>query len=79
MVPPRNPLADSDPLGDAPACAQHLRAAGVQALVLDSETGPVRLGLAQRLAQELGADYRELGALDASAVATAVRAATVHP
>lgn len=72
-------LADGDPLADATACARHLRATGVQALVLDSEIGTVRLGLAQRLAQELGADYRELGALDESAVATAVRVVTAQP
>ncbi len=52
--------------------AQYLRAAGVQALVLDSEIGTLRLGLAQRLAQELDA-------LDESVVATAVRAVTAQP
>jgi len=41
--------------------------------------GAVRLGLARHLATELDAIYRELGALDAPAVATAIRALDARP
>lgn len=54
------PLAGGDPLADAYAHARVLRDAGIHALVLDSESGDLRLGLARQLATELGADYREL-------------------
>jgi len=69
-------LDGGEPMADAYAQARGLRQAAVPALVLDSETGPVRLGLARKLATELGADYQELGALDEASVATAVRAIT---
>lgn len=68
------PLTGGDTVSDALAQARTLRAAGIQALVLDSEVGVVRLGLAGHLAIELDAVYRELGALDAHAVGAAVRA-----
>jgi magnesium chelatase subunit D len=69
------PLAGGTPLEEAYAEAHALRDAGVRALVLDSETGPVRLGLAQRLAAALGADYRPLDDLDPAIAEQAVRAA----
>lgn len=71
-------LDGGEPMADAYAQARALRQAAVPALVLDSETGPVRLGLARKLATELGADYQELGALDEANVATALRAITGH-
>lgn len=66
--------------GDAPLDAAYrearaLRDACVSALVLDSETGPVRLGLAERLANELGADYRHLGELEPAHGAEMIRTA----
>ncbi len=71
-------LADGEPLADAHVQARALREAGVQALVLDSESGAVRLDLARRLATELGGEYRELGALEDTGVELAVRAALGH-
>ncbi|GAA3204570.1 VWA domain-containing protein [Dactylosporangium siamense] len=51
-----------DPLTVAPALA------GVPAVVVDCESGPVRLGLAQRLARALSADCVPLSALSAVSV-----------
>jgi len=45
----------------------------VQALVLDSEAGALRLGLAARLAAELGAACHPLVPLDAGGVEATVR------
>jgi len=50
-----------DPVLMAPALA------GVASVVVDCESGPVRLGLARRLAVALGADLVPLDALDATA------------
>lgn len=70
------PLTDRGiPVADAHREARALRDARVAALVLDSEIGPVRLGLAARLASELGADYRHLDDLEPSHTAQAIRAA----
>ena len=44
-----------DPYLDALVQARLLRAAGISAVVVDSEQGPVRLGRARTLATELGA------------------------
>ncbi|WP_305784278.1 VWA domain-containing protein [Symbioplanes lichenis] len=49
-----------DPVSVAPALA------GVATVVVDCESGPVRLGLARRLAGALGADVMPLDALNAS-------------
>src|SRR5207249_3767317 len=42
------PLGDGDPNSDTRAAAQILRASGAASLVVDSEDGPIRLGLARR-------------------------------
>jgi len=67
------PIAAGDPLADAYEQARFLRADGVQALVLDSEAGALRLGLAARLAAELGAACHPLVPLDAGGVDATVR------
>jgi magnesium chelatase subunit D len=51
--------------GDDPVAASHqaavaLAATGARCVVLDAESGPVRLGLARELAAVLGADHVEL-------------------
>jgi magnesium chelatase subunit D len=71
-------LADGDPYADALTEARLLRAAGVGAIVVDTEDGPVRLGRARMLATELGAAYVRLADLPAgvdpeTALATDVR------
>jgi magnesium chelatase subunit D len=54
-----------DPVQVAPALH------GVATVVVDCESGPVRLGLARRLAAALSADVVPLDALDAGAAAPA--------
>jgi len=51
--------------GDPAAAAAALRKDGVAAIVVDCESGSVRLGLAGALAQALGAGYLNLGSLSA--------------
>ena len=71
-------LNGGDPLADAHAQARRLRDLRVQALVFGAEEDTLRLGLAERLAVELGAEYRELTTLDATNVAAAIRETTEH-
>jgi magnesium chelatase subunit D len=52
----------ADPLTVAPALA------GTAAVVVDCESGPVRLGLAGRLARALNADHIPLDTLDAGTI-----------
>jgi magnesium chelatase subunit D len=51
--------------GDPAAAAARLRGDGIAAVVVDCESGPVRLGLAAGLAQALGGRYLSLGGLSA--------------
>jgi magnesium chelatase subunit D len=57
------------------AAAGLLRRDGVAAIVVDCESGPVRLGLAGRLAAAMNAGCVRLEELSADAVAGVVRAA----
>jgi magnesium chelatase subunit D len=52
-----------DPHADALAAAHELRASRASALVVDSEDGPIRLGLARRLCVALGGQYVRLSDL----------------
>ena len=65
-----------DPLADTRRAATHLRHAvatlGGGAVVVDCESGPVRLGLAARLAADLAADHLPLTDLAADALTAAV-------
>jgi magnesium chelatase subunit D len=72
-------LDSGDPLADAHAQARRLRDLGMQALVFGAEEGALRLGLAERLAAELGGEYRELTALDVTRVAAAITQAAERP
>ena len=63
--------------GDPQAAALRLRHNGVASVVVDCESGPVRLRLAGALAQALGAEYLsldDLGDLSVAALAGSVRA-----
>jgi magnesium chelatase subunit D len=63
--------------GDPQAAALRLRRDGIASVVVDCESGPVRLRLAGALAQALGAEYLsldELGDLSVAALAGSVRA-----
>ena len=63
--------------GEPQAAALRLRRDGVASVMVDCESGPVRLGLAAALAQALGAEYLsldDLGDLSVSTLAGSVRA-----
>jgi magnesium chelatase subunit D len=67
--------AGGEPVGDAMRAAGLLAAAGVASIIVDCESGPVRLGLAARLAAALGGPCLTLAQLSADQVAGVVRAA----
>src|SRR5579859_1406099 len=71
-------LANGDPFADALAQARLLRAAGIGAVVVDTEDGPIRLGRGRILALELGAEYVRLADLSAAAPPDTALAATVR-
>src|SRR5580704_11938295 len=60
--------------GDPQAAALRLRHDGVASVVVDCESGPVRLRLAGALAQALGGEYLSLDDLSVAALADSVRA-----
>ncbi|WP_054055779.1 magnesium chelatase subunit D family protein [Alloactinosynnema sp. L-07] len=64
-----------DAVGDALRAAAMIAAEGAASVVVDCESGPVRLGLAVRLAAALGGTGLRLEDLSADAVAGVVRAA----
>ena len=62
-----------DPVGTAHRAAALLAAAGVHSVVVDCESGPVRLGLAAALARSLGGVVLRLEELAAGPLADSVR------
>jgi magnesium chelatase subunit D len=64
--------ATISPLEDVIAAAHEMRAIGVTVLVIDTEEGPVRTGLAGQIAEELGGSCVGLTELAAMPVADAV-------
>jgi magnesium chelatase subunit D len=64
-----------DPVTDALRAAALLAAEGVASVVVDCESGPVRLGMASRLAAAAGAELVGVGELSAERVVGVVRAA----
>jgi magnesium chelatase subunit D len=64
-----------DPVADAQRAAAFLAADGVASITVDCEHGPVRLGLAARLADALGGPCLTLAQLSADQVALVARAA----
>ncbi|MCZ2110045.1 MAG: putative cobaltochelatase [Dehalococcoidia bacterium] len=62
-----------DPVMAATTAATALRAAGARALVIDTEQGYIRLGLARELSNALGGDYVALDEITAESVARVVR------
>ncbi len=67
--------AGGDPVADALRAAALLAADGVASITVDCESGPVRLGLAGRLAGALGGPCLTVAQLSADQVAGVVRAA----
>ena len=65
--------ADGDPWQEALALAEMLAARAVPALVLDTETGYLRLGRARHLAQALGAECLSLEELSAESLTLTIR------
>ncbi|SCG45503.1 magnesium chelatase subunit D [Micromonospora halophytica] len=61
--------AGARPLDRAARAAAVLAATGTPCVVVDCESGPVRLGLARRLATQLGADHHPLDAVAADPLA----------
>ncbi|MCY4193969.1 MAG: ATP-binding protein [bacterium] len=53
--------------------ARRIAASGIDALVVDCETGPTRLGLARSLAEAMGAQHVHVSDLDPNSVTTVVR------
>lgn len=66
-------LGSDDPVSDSLRQAVALCQANVPALVVDTEQGVMRLGLAQRLAQALGGICLRLEEVAAATLAKAVR------
>ncbi|MEO7446704.1 MAG: VWA domain-containing protein [Humibacillus sp.] len=62
-----------DAVSRAGAVAAHLRSGGADSVVLDCEVGRFRLGLAARLAAQLGATHLPVGELAASAIVDVAR------
>jgi magnesium chelatase subunit D len=60
--------------GAALTAAAEIAAAGIEALVVDAESGDVRLGLARQLAETMGAHYTALPDLQAAALTRVVEA-----
>nr|WP_116246813.1 VWA domain-containing protein [Nocardiopsis sp. FIRDI 009] len=60
-------------VGRALEAADHVAGLGVTTVVVDGESGPLRLGLAARLAAHLGADHLPVSEVSADALGSAVR------
>jgi len=65
----------ADPVMAAQQAARAVKSAGIDALVVDVETGPRPLGLASELADAMGARHVVVGDLSAQALTAAVRSA----
>jgi magnesium chelatase subunit D len=70
--------AGPDPLERAHAVASHLAATGVASLVVDCESGSMRLGLARQLAALLDGEHVPLAEVSAEALASVVRTHLPH-
>jgi magnesium chelatase subunit D len=60
---PNRGLTRTDPLQESLSICRRIAATGLQAVVVDTEVGVIRLGLASRLAGALSAPYVQLGYL----------------
>ena len=71
---PAGSAPTGDPTAVAMAAAAAIAAAGIEALVVDAESGDVRLGLARRLAEAMGAHYAALPDLAPESLSRVVEA-----
>ena len=67
--------AGADAVARSQRAAGLLAGAGVGSVVVDCESGPMRMGLARRLAEHLGAEHLAVGEVSADALAAAAGAA----
>ena len=65
--------AGGDAVARSRAAAADLARAGVASVVVDCESGPMRIGLARVLAEHLGAEHVPVGDVSADALVTAAR------
>ena len=72
--PATGPSGTGDPTAAALAAAAEIATAGIEALVVDAENGDIRLGLARRLAETMGAHYTALPDLAAETLTRVVEA-----
>ena len=72
---PNVSLSGRDPVQEARELAAQFAGKHIQSVVIDTETAGLRLGLAESLAADMGAQYFRLEELDAGHVAGAVRQA----
>ena len=63
----------ADPVEAALAVAALVRRRGVDAVVIDAEDGPTRLGLARQVAEAMGARHLTVGQLSAGALESTIR------
>jgi magnesium chelatase subunit D len=64
---------NADPVTEAEEAAAAVKRAKIDAVVIDAEDGPTRLGLARRLADVMGARYHTVPEQSAGSVAAAIR------
>ncbi|MDP8922234.1 MAG: VWA domain-containing protein, partial [Chloroflexota bacterium] len=67
------PLGGGDATAEAHALAAEFRARGVHAIVVDTESGPIRMGLCRDLSESLGGRYLPIEQLQAGDLLSAVR------
>ncbi|HEX6511887.1 MAG TPA: VWA domain-containing protein, partial [Chloroflexota bacterium] len=72
---PNVSLSGRDPVQEARELAAEFAGKNIHSVVIDTETAGLRLGLAESLARDMGAQYLRLEELDAGHVAGAVRQA----
>jgi magnesium chelatase subunit D len=63
----------ADAVGRSLLAAEHLAGLGVASVVVDGESGPMRLGHAVALAARLGAEYLPVAEVNADALTATVR------
>jgi magnesium chelatase subunit D len=66
----------ADAVARSRLAADHLAGQGVASLVIDCESGPMRLGLARQLARHLAAEYVGVGEISAGDLVDAARSGT---
>ena len=66
------------PMDDTRTMAARIAESGYPSMVIDSETGLIKLGLAERLAKDMGAKYTKLEDLRADSIVDAIREQTSY-